>query len=143
MIYDNKRVLLTGGSGFLGSRLRNYPSKLFFTLGRTSNSDVKVDLVRDIPNLDPFDNLDRIIHAAGKAHTVPKDLSEEEEFYKVNVDGTSNLLLGIDGWVKLKDGREYPKQFVFVSTVAEYGLEAGKGNSENQILEPASAYGKS
>ena len=143
MISDNKQILLTGGSGFLGSRLRNYNSKLFFTLGRTSNSNVKVDLVQEIPSLNEFDNLERVIHAAGKAHSVPRDLAEEKEFYKVNLDGTRNLLKGIDEWVKLNDGREYPKQFVFISTVAVYGLEEGIDISEDQVLEPTSAYGKS
>jgi nucleoside-diphosphate-sugar epimerase len=102
-----------------------------------------LDLSLSVPSFKEMKEMNCVIHAAGKAHSVPKDLSEEEEFYKVNVDGTRNLLQGIDVWVKSKTGRVYPKQFVFVSTVAVYGLEAGIGISENQILEPISAYGKS
>ena len=139
-------LVLTGFTGYLGKFLADkfrFREKYFLTLGRVENSDISCDLKFEIPEFKTLKEFDRIIHAAGKAHTVPRDLAEEEEFYKVNVDGTRNLLQGIDVWVKSNTGKVYPKQFVFVSTVAVYGLEEGIGITENQILEPASAYGKS
>ncbi len=136
--------VFTGLSGYLGNNIK---SRLlitsYLTVGRKESNHIVSDLKYDIPRLINLKNIYSVIHLAGKAHTVPKDLTEEKEFYDVNVDGTRNLLKGIDEWVKLNDGREYPKQFVFISTVAVYGLEEGIDISEDQVLEPISAYGKS
>ena len=54
-----------------------------------------------------------VIHAAGKAHSVPKTAFEKQQFYDINVLGTQNLLAGFE-----KIG--LPKQFVFISSVAVY-----------------------
>ncbi len=137
-------ILISGSTGYLGRYIVKAISlNSMFTVGRSAKNNLNFDLATEIPILTGLSELSSVIHAAGKAHSVPRNLAEEEEFYKVNVDGTRNLLQGIDVWVKSDEDRKYPKQFVFVSTVAVYGLEEGIGISENQILEPASAYGKS
>ena len=59
-----------------------------------------------------------IIHAAGKAHKTPTNKFEVQEIQNVNVNGTANLLIGLEKTV-------LPKQFVFISTVSVYGLDFG------------------
>ena len=137
-------ILISGSTGYLGRYIVTANSlNSMFTVGRSAKNNLIIDLATKIPVLTGLSELPSVIHAAGKAHSVPRDLAEEEEFYKVNVDGTRNLLKGIDVWVESNQGRVYPRQFVFVSTVAVYGLEEGVNISENQVLEPISAYGKS
>ena len=139
-------IVLTGFTGYLGKSIADvlrFRQIQFSTLGRVMNSDFSCDLKFEIPEFKNLKDFDKIIHAAGKAHSVPRDLEGEKEFFRVNVDGTKNLLKGIDVWVESKVNRVYPNQFVFISTVAVYGLEEGINISEDQVLEPISAYGKS
>jgi nucleoside-diphosphate-sugar epimerase len=77
-----------------------------------------------------------VIHAAGKAHTVPKTVSERKQFHDVNVEGTLNLLKGLEV-------SGVPKQFVFISSVSVYGQESGVGINEGLKLEAKDAYGLS
>jgi nucleoside-diphosphate-sugar epimerase len=136
--------VITGGSGYLGRNIFKNPlEESFYCLGRSGGCDEILDLSSIVPGFKEINEMNCVIHAAGKAHLVPRDLAEEEDFYKVNVDGTRNLLKGIDVWIESNVTRVYPKQFVFISTVAVYGLEGGVDISENQVLEPVSAYGKS
>jgi len=137
-------ILISGSTGYLGRYIVKAISlNSMFTVGRSAKNNLNFDLSTEIPILTGLSELSSVIHAAGKAHSVPRDLAEEEEFYRVNVDGTRNLLMGIDVWVESNVTRVYPKQFVFISTVAVYGLEEGIDISEDQVLEPTSAYGKS
>jgi nucleoside-diphosphate-sugar epimerase len=78
-----------------------------------------------------------IVHAAGKAHTIPANDQEAAEFRKVNLDGTKNLLSGIE-----KSGF-FPETFVFISTVAVYGLETGDSISEESPLKGETPYARS
>jgi nucleoside-diphosphate-sugar epimerase len=71
---------------------------------------------------------DIVVHAAGKAHVIPKDRSEEQAFFDVNLEGTKNLLKGIS---KLESA---PTGFVFISTVAVYGVETGALISEDHPM---------
>ena len=75
------KVLLTGAKGFLGTYLENQ-LKLegyeVITLGRTA-SDINFDLSKGIPEI-PTD-INYIVHAAGKAHVVPKNEIENQAFY--------------------------------------------------------------
>jgi len=138
-------ILLTGYSGFLGSAvLRELEDSRLGVLrvGRTSTSDIIWDLndVLTIPGA--VSELEKVIHVAGMAHRVPKDEKEAEIFYVANVGGTMRLLEGLDAWVN-QNQRNYPKQFVFISSVAVYGLDAGENIREDYPCRPQSPYGKS
>lgn len=127
------KILITGSSGFLGSliALQNSQNSIY-TLNR-SKGNFKCDLEISIPifNLD----FDLVIHNAGKAHSIPKTEAEKLSFFQVNVQGTKNLLKGLE--------IEIPKQFVFISSVAVYGLEQGNNIDEKSILKAKDPYGLS
>lgn len=110
-------ILLTGHSGFLGSHIKSYLNSKGYSiikLGRNNNSDIICDLGNETFS---SENLDYIIHAAGKAHVTPKTQEEIDEFYKVNYQGTRNLIKSVSNM--------NIKAFVFISTVAVYGKERG------------------
>src|ERR1700754_1894467 len=91
MFYRFKmNILITGASGFLGQHLLKQLSfndiKL---LGRARTNDIEVDLAKEIPKIN--NKFDIVIHAAGKAHSLPKTEQQSQEFYDVNVTGTANL----------------------------------------------------
>ncbi|WP_374174024.1 NAD-dependent epimerase/dehydratase family protein [Flavobacterium tructae] len=127
-------TLLTGANGFLGSNIREELSNVFNikTLSR-KNADYSVCLEKD--KLELKEKFDLVIHAAGKAHSVPKTESEIKEFYNVNVLGTLNLLKALEKCL--------PKEFVFVSSVAVYGQEKGNNINESYSLEAVDPYGLS
>jgi len=127
-------VLLTGATGFLGLAIRQqFAHDALITIGR-SNCEVIADLSQHIPVLP---GADLVIHAAGKAHSVPKTEAQEKEFFDVNVKGTENLL------VALERSPFLPKAFVFISSIAVYGAEEGILIDENSALAATDAYGKS
>ncbi len=138
-------ILLTGISGYLGSHILNSTKsdRQVYSIGRTCDCSERIDLAIEIPSFSNVEFIDSVIHVAGKAHFLPKNKLEEDGFFEVNVTGTRNLLKGIDNWFFEDYGRKYPKQIVFISTMAVYGLEEGENISENQVLKPTSAYGKS
>ncbi len=130
------KILLTGANGFLGKYLKEHFQQYYIlkTLGRSAESDYTCDLASEIPTLD--NDLSVVIHAAGKAHQIPKSLEEAEEFYKVNVQGTANLL-------KAQEKISLPKSFIFISTVAVYGLNNGNLINEDTPLLAKDPYGHS
>lgn len=127
--------LITGANGFLGKAIATEVSKEYklFSLSRTSG-DYKVFLEKDIPFFER--NFDIVIHAAGKAHSVPRTELEKEEFYRTNVIGTRNLLSGLEI-------SSLPNQFVFISSVAVYGREIGTDIKESDHLDAKDPYGLS
>lgn len=127
------KTLLTGASGFLGSILHLQLSKAghdVLTLGRIPSSHIQHDLSNTPPQQLPATDL--VIHNAGKAHVVPKTQEEEAEFFKVNHQGTLNLLDALSS--------QPPKHFIFISTVAVYGQETGSLISETHGLKGTSPY---
>jgi len=128
-------ILLTGASGFLGKHIYNElkTQANIITLSR-SGSDININLDRDIPELN---HLDLIVHAAGKAHAVPKTELEIRSFFDVNLTGTKNLLLA------LEQSPSLPNFFVFISSVAVYGRESGNNIDENTVLLAKDPYGLS
>jgi len=128
------KIILTGGSGFLGQAIRkSFKDAEFITVGRRESSIV-ADLSIESPSL-PYSDL--VIHAAGKAHVFPKNDIERQEFHTVNVEGTVRLLKA------LENVGTFPKAFVFISTVAVYGLESGRLINEECPLNALDPYGKS
>ncbi len=129
------KILLTGGSGFLGScflelLLKNYQ---VYTLARSS-SDYNCNLQFEVPKFNQ--HFDLIIHSAGKAHSIPKKDIQALEFYRINVLGTINLLEGLEKNI-------LPKHFVFISSVSVYGLLQGENIKETTPLLAKDPYGKS
>lgn len=126
-------MLLTGASGFLGTYIKETLSDFdIITLSR-KNDDISIDLSNGTIKLPYFD---LVVHAAGKAHFVPKTKSESLEFFKVNVIGTANLL-------KSLEAVSVPKSFVFISSVAVYGKENGNMLGLDTALMAKDPYGHS
>ena len=128
------RILLTGATGFLGLAIqRHFEGHEVITIGR-SHCDVITHLEKVIPILP---EADLVIHAAGKAHSVPKTKAQEKEFFDVNVKGTENLIKALERCADL------PKSFVFISSIAVYGFDEGILIDESFPLSANDAYGKS
>jgi nucleoside-diphosphate-sugar epimerase len=128
------KIILTGASGFLGRYIADYfSSEELIRLGRVEG-DIIAHLDKSVPDL-PV--VDMIIHAAGKAHMVPRTLIDEEEFFSVNVQGTKNLLAALS-----KNDR-LPSAFIFISTIAVYGKETGVLINEESPLSATDPYGRS
>lgn len=131
----SEKILITGASGFLGSEINSYLNIQKFeilTLGRAPSNDIVCDLSKEIIKLE---NIDVVIHVAGKAHLIPKTDSEIKNFYEVNVTGTENLLKSLS--INL------PSTFIFMSTVAVYGIDTGIDIKESSPLNGISSYAKS
>lgn len=134
---ENLNILLTGANGFLGNVIKKHfddKKVVYRTLGR-SNADILWDLKQPINcNLQ---NFDLIIHTAGKAHSTPKTIYEKNDFFNVNVNGTLNLLTGLELMSSL------PKKFVYISSVSVYGLIKGININEENPLLAIDPYGQS
>ena len=91
-----KIMLLTGASGFLGYNIRPILEKNYdvHTIGLTDDDDIKFDLAKEVPPINT--HYDVVLHAAGKAHTVPKTEAEKQVFYDVNYQGTVNLCKALE-----------------------------------------------
>jgi len=128
-------ILLTGANGFLGKIIfqRLEIEYQILTLSR-NYGEYQVCLDKQIPNFHHV--FEMVVHAAGKAHSMPKTEEERKQFHEVNVIGTENLLKGLE-----KTGA--PKQFVFISSVSVYGQEFGKDINEDHQLEAKDSYGLS
>lgn len=133
------KILLTGASGFLGKAISRHlvlQQAQLLTIGRQSSNHIVCDLSAEIPIINA-NSIDVVIHAAGKAHVVPKTIAQHQAFFEVNLKGTQNLLTALAQLPQL------PKSFVFISSVAVYGKETGTNIAENTPLLAKDSYGLS
>jgi len=131
-----KKLLFTGASGFLGYNIRPILEKTYdvHTIGLTDDDDIKINMAKEVPPINT--HYDVVLHAAGKAHTVPKTEEEKQVFYDVNYIGTIHLCDALE-----KAG--IPKALVFISTVAVYGCEFGENIDEYHPLNGKTPYADS
>lgn len=131
------KLLFTGASGFLGKNIIPLLNAEYSvrTMGLSGKDDFKVNLATTVPDLKD-DSFDIVLHAAGKAHSVPKTEAEKKVFFDVNLQGTINLCKGLEK-------NNLPKAIVFISTVAVYGREFGENIDENHPLNGDTPYAKS
>ncbi len=127
------KVLLTGGTGFLGNTILSCINKtcLVSTLSR-SKGDYQISLEKEIPKFTT--QFDIVIHAAGKAHSYSNSKTKINEYYDINVIGTQNLLNGLTQ-------AGVPKYLVFISSVSVYGRDFGNGINENSHLGATDKFG--
>lgn len=128
-----KKLLFTGASGFLGQNIRPILANNYeiTTIGLTKEDTYTVNMANKIPAL--TERYDVVLHAAGKAHVVPKTEAEKQSFYNVNLQGTKNLCKALE-----KSG--IPQAFIFISTVAVYGCEFGSNITEEHPLNGDTPY---
>ena len=126
------KILLTGSTGFLGKAIKEIiPVDDLITLGR-HDCNIIADISVDFPVLPP---VNYVIHAAGKAHLLPKTEQDKYDFHLINVVGTQNLLKALE--------HNLPESFLFISSVAVYGKSTGILINEEEELAASDSYGKS
>ena len=130
------RLLFTGASGFLGHNLLPLLKQSYevTTLGLTPQDDLQCNLAKNVPELST--TYDIVLHAAGKAHVVPRTEAEKQAFYDVNLNGTLNLCRALEQSC-------LPKALIFISTVAVYGCETGSEITEEHPLLGTTPYADS
>lgn len=127
------KLLFTGASGFLGHNIYPILAQEYeiTTIGLTEEDTYTVNMAKEIPELK--ESYDVVLHAAGKAHVVPKTEAEKQAFYDVNLQGTKNLCMALEN-------SGIPKAFIFISTVAVYGCEFGNNITEEHPLNGNTPY---
>lgn len=141
------KVLLTGGSGFLGSHMAEQLTQQGHTvralvrktsdtsfLEKLDNLEFAEGGVSDVASLErAVDGVDAVIHSAGLVKA-----KRPEEFHRTNCGGTVNLL---DAALKHKDRI---KRFVLVSSLAAIGpSEDGSPVDPEKAPGPVTHYGRS
>jgi UDP-glucose 4-epimerase len=142
------KVAVTGGTGCLGQPLlkklanNDIDINLLSLPGETLNQIVQknVRIIRgDLNSYESLCQLTKdchiVFHLAGRVHLVPATTEEELEFYKVNIEGTRNLLTAAK--------KNNVKRVIFFSTVGVYGKDADFYGDELSQCHPVSAYAKS
>lgn len=131
-----KKLLFTGGTGFLGKNVMPLLTQQYevTTCGITPDDMLKANLAKEVPELP--EHYDVVLHAAGKAHVVPKTEEERKAFYDVNYVGTIHLCDALE-----KVG--VPQALIFISTVAVYGCEFGELITEEHPLKGTTPYADS
>lgn len=117
-------LLFTGASGFIGLNIKSILEKKYSvtTVGISEEDDFNVDISKERPVFNK--RFDIVLHAAGKAHSIPKTKLEAQSFFDINYLGTIMLCQSLEQ-VGL------PKAFIFISTVAVYGVDTGENITEN------------
>lgn len=126
-------LLFTGASGFLGYNALPLLKEKYVvvTVGLTPQDNYVVNLAIDIPKF--TEKYDIVLHAAGKAHSIPKTEKEKQLFFDVNLQGTKNLCMALEN-------SGIPKSFIFISTVAVYGCDFGENVTEEHPLNGMTPY---
>lgn len=149
MTNDNKKILITGGAGFIGSNLCEYfLSKGYhvvcldnFATGHRSNlvafSENKnfILIEGDIRNLSDCEKAvsgcDYILHQAALG-SVPRSINDPATTNDVNVSGFLNMLIAA------RDANV--KRFVYAASSSTYGDSEGLPKVEETIGKPLSPY---
>ncbi len=158
-----RKILVTGGAGFIGSHVvrrlvKAYPQYHIYNLDKltyagnlmnlldiehaTNYSFIKGDIVYEpfISRLFEDVQFDGVIHLAAESH-VDRSISNPTEFIKTNVLGTVNLLNAAKAsWKENFDGR----RFYHISTDEVYGSLGETGLfHETTAYDPRSPYSSS
>lgn len=121
-----KRILVTGSTGFIGSRLIKFLDDRY-EIESVNLRNIDVDHYS-------FKGISAVVHLAGLAHQMKN--MDEQEYFKINTDLTLKLALAAKS-----DGVGH---FVFMSTIKVFGLDwSDLPISLEVACNPMDAYGRS
>lgn len=141
-----KKILVTGGNGFLGSyvvkELLKYPNTYITILSNVERENdivdkrvsfIKADIRNEKEILDKVKDFDSVYHAAGNIRTETTDNSQLH--YDINTKGTLHMLKACY--------KNKIKRFIFISTSEVYGDKSKENIIEEDKKEPKNDYAKS
>lgn len=135
-------VLVTGATGFIGRSLcrdlkvggKHVRAMLRDRVDGPWHETAYMDLEGEIPS-GIFDGVDTAFHLAGKAHALSEGRQEEEEYFRINTEGTRKLLLAAQ--------QAGVRRFVFFSSVKAAGEGGAESMDETAHPHPGTPYGAS
>lgn len=158
-----KRILVTGGAGFIGSNLVRYllgetKVEKVVALDKLTYAGSRINLPEDgerhrfvqgdildrelMGTLLRTENIDSVLHLAAETH-VDRSIDDSSIFVKTNVEGTQVLLEAARRWTRSFNYQHF--RFLYVSTDEVYGsLEADDAaRVESDPFTPNSPYSAS
>jgi nucleoside-diphosphate-sugar epimerase len=123
------KIGITGASGFVGTNLKLYFSKV----NNIHIHEIDRTALRDAPLIAIY-NLTAIIHLAGKAHDLKK-VTNPNEYYEANFELTKKLF---DSFL-VSD----TQKFIFISSIKAVADEATGVLDEEFLPAPETHYGRS
>ncbi len=134
---NNKRVLVTGGTGFVGAYLLRYLLKAGYAVRATKRATSSMDLVADIQDQlewvegdildlafieEAMQDIQQVYHSAAMISFDPKQVTR---MMKINVEGTANVVNAA-----LYEGVE---KFVHVSSIVALGRKEFQPHIDESI----------
>lgn len=136
----NKKILITGGAGFIGSKLKDRLKQLGFevlTIGRDQTEDYVAELTDTSLEKIIFDfSPDVVCHLASGSNIERANKNKEQEF--------KNVVLGTECLIKAltKISSSKPVRVIYLSSQVVYGFPESLPVGESHPLKPVTVYGE-
>lgn len=144
----NKKILVTGGLGFIGSHLvdyllkKNHENIVVFDKLKPNEKEKNKRVTYVVGNVISEENVKKLFHDHGPfevayhlAAAMPNKEVSDPVMRETNVSGTRNLIT--------EAVRQRTKSFVFISSNVTYGIPVELPVTENTPLKPLEEYGRS